>query len=153
MKTIATMLEEGVIDLSLKASRKKQAIKELAALLAGTGKVSDCEKIAKAVLAREKVASTGIGHGIAIPHKLSPSVQETVMVFGRSKEGIAFDAIDRKPAHLLFFIVGPENSSADHLKLLSRLSRLLTQESFRDQLMEARSPEEVVALFRNNEES
>jgi fructose-specific phosphotransferase system IIA component len=153
VKTIATMLEEGNIDLELKANKKKQAIQELAGLMNDTGRVPDCARIAKEVLAREKSSSTGIGHGIAIPHKLTPLARETVMVFGRSRGGVAFDSIDRKPVHLLFFIIGPENATADHLKLLSRLSRLLTQERFRDELMAAESGKDVIELFRRNEES
>lgn len=147
------MLEEGRIELDLKAVKKKQAIQELAALMSETGKVPECSKIAKEVLAREKSASTGIGHGIAIPHKLTPLARETVMVFGRSSRGVAFDSIDRKPVHLLFFIIGPENATGEHLKLLSRLSRLLTLEWFRTGLMEAEKAGEVVELFRRNEEA
>ncbi len=147
------MLEEGKIDLDLKAGKKKQVIKELTSLMDKTGRIPDCAGIAKEILAREKSSSTGIGHGIAIPHKLTPLARETVMVFGRSSAGVAFDSIDRKPVHLLFFILGPENATADHLKLLSRLSRLLTQEAFRNELMAAKSEEEVIELFRRNEES
>jgi fructose PTS system EIIBC or EIIC component len=153
VKTIATMLEEGKIELDLKSVKKKQVILELTELLKQTGKIPDCDKLVKEIMAREKSSSTGIGHGIAIPHKLTSLAKETIIVFGRSKAGVAFDAIDRKPAHLIFFIVGPENATADHLKLLSRLSRLLTQETFRDQLMAASSDKDVLELFRRNEET
>lgn len=152
MKTIAAMLESGAIELELRAKKKKAVILELAELLGKNGEVSDWKKIAKAVLDREKSASTGIGHGVAIPHRLCPSIHETVIAFGRSERGVPFDSIDRKPAHLIFFILGPEDASAEHLRLLSRLSRLLTQESFRKQLREASSPEAVIDLFRDSEE-
>jgi fructose-specific phosphotransferase system IIA component len=152
VKTIATMLDEGAIDLKLKATKKKQIIQELTCLMESTGKIPDCKAIAKEVLAREKNASTGIGHGIAIPHKLTPKASETAMVFGRSDRGVNFDSIDRKPVHLFFFIIGPEHASGDHLKLLSRLSRFLTQEPFREELLAAGSGEEVIELFQRSEE-
>lgn len=152
MKSIATMLEEGAIDLDLKANKKKPVILELTALMESTGRVGECKAIAKEVLEREKSASTGIGHGIAIPHKLSPRVDQTTMVFGRSSRGVNFDSIDRKPVHLFFFIIGPEKATAEHLKLLSRLSRFLTQEAFRNELMAANTSREVIELFRRSEE-
>jgi fructose-specific phosphotransferase system IIA component len=150
--SITELLTSECIQLDLKERRKKRVIAELTALLEAAGRISDGESLADRIVERESIASTGIGHGIAIPHCLTGLVDRTVMAFGRSEAGIPFDAADNKPARLIFLLAGPQTATAEHLKLLSKLSRLLTEKTFREALMAASSPEEIIELFRKGEE-
>lgn len=138
--------------MSLNERRKKRVIPELTAMLEQAGKVSDGTALADKIIEREALASTGIGHGIAIPHCLTQLVDTTVMAFGRSTSGIPFDSADNKPAQLIFLLAGPQSATGEHLKLLSKLSRILTEQQFRTQLLEAQQAEEVIELFQRAEE-
>ncbi|MFO7850299.1 MAG: PTS sugar transporter subunit IIA [Spirochaetia bacterium] len=151
MISIAEMMSPDRINLELKEKKKKKVIQELAEMLGETGIVNDSSSLTKQILKRESMASTGIGHGIAIPHVLTDLVDQTLITFGRSSRGIAFDSVDNRPVYLFFLIVGPSSCSGEHLKLLSKLSRLLTDESFREKLLGAEKPEEVIELFRRGE--
>ena len=121
-------------------------------MLQNAGKVSDGSALANKIIDREAMASTGIGHGIAIPHCLTNLVDTTVMAFGRSLSGVPFDSADNKPAQLIFLLAGPQSATGAHLKLLSKLSRILTEKQFRIQLLDAQEAEEVIELFRRAEE-
>ncbi len=153
MILISELLSPECIQLSLKERRKKRVIPELTALLEQAGKVSDGTALADKIIEREALASTGIGHGIAIPHCLTNLVDTTVMAFGRSVSGIPFDSADNKPAQLIFLLAGPQSATGQHLKLLSKLSRILTQQQFRTHLFKAQEAEEVIELFRRAEEA
>lgn len=139
------------IRLDLQATRKEAAVKELVGLLADTGGVSDPDRLICELLGREQLASTGVGEGVALPHKLSSAVERSAIVIGRSARGIPFDAVDHKPAHLIFLLVGPSACHMEHLRVLSKLSRLLHNPEFRARLMAVTSPNEVAALFREQE--
>lgn len=140
-----------LIKLELAATQKVDAIKELITLLDKAGYVSDSEAFLKSVLEREKVGSTGIGKGIAIPHSRTATVREVVVAVGRSSEGIEFEALDNKPVHLIFLIAAPIESGGLYLKALARLSRLLRYQEFRNELMEAKTVEEVIKIISSEE--
>jgi fructose-specific phosphotransferase system IIA component len=140
-----------LIQLELASTQKVDAIKELIDLLDGAGFVTDVEAFLKSVLEREKVGSTGIGKGIAIPHSRTSTVREVVVAFGRSENGIEFDALDNKPVHLIFLIAAPIESGGLYLKALARLSRLLRYQEFRNELMEAGSVEDVIKIISSEE--
>lgn len=152
MISITELLTPECIQLDLTERRKKRVIAELTGILEAAGRVRDGAALADSIIERENIASTGIGHGIAIPHCLTGLADRTVMAFGRSEAGIPFDAADNKPARLIFLLAGPRTATVEHLKLLSKLSRLLTEESFREALLDAESPEEIIELFRKGEE-
>lgn len=152
MITLSELLSPECIQMNLKERRKKRVIPELTALLEQAGKVSDGNALANKIIEREALASTGIGHGIAIPHCLTNLVDTTIMAFGRSIAGIPFDSADNKPAQLIFLLAGPQSATGIHLKLLSKLSRILTEQQFRNQLLAAQEVEEVLELFRRAEE-
>ncbi|HDQ14307.1 MAG TPA: PTS sugar transporter subunit IIA [Sediminispirochaeta sp.] len=147
------MLSPECIKLELKEKRKKKVILELSKLLEQAGKVNDAKALSKKVIQREAMASTGIGHGIAIPHCLTDMVDQTVMAFGICRQGIAFDAADNRPVKLIFLLAGPPSATSEHLKLLSKLSRLLTEESFRNRIYEVETPRQLIELFRQGEEA
>ncbi|MBI3039258.1 PTS sugar transporter subunit IIA [bacterium] len=140
-----------LIKLELEATRKVEAIKELIGVLDGAGYITDGESFLKSVLEREKVGSTGIGKGIAIPHSRTNAIREVVVAFGRSKKGIEFDALDNKPVFLIFMIASPVESGGLYLKALARLSRLLRYPDFRNELMEATTAEEVIKIISSEE--
>ena len=152
MIDISKLLSPECIQMDLNEKRKKRVIYELTDVLERAGKVSDGKALADKIIEREAMASTGIGHGIAIPHCLTNLVDTTVMAFGRNVSGIPFDSADNKPAQLIFLLAGPQAATAQHLKLLSKLSRILTEQKFRTQLLEAQDAEEVIGLFRRAEE-
>lgn len=137
--------------LELTSTTKADAIKELVEMLDAAGYLTDAEAFLKAVFDREKVGSTGIGRGIAIPHSRTAMVRNVVVAVGRSANGIDFEAIDNRPVHLIFLIAAPVESGGLYLKALARLSRLLRYQDFRNKLMEASSVEEIVEIISAEE--
>jgi PTS system nitrogen regulatory IIA component len=104
-------------------------------------------EILSILLEREKLGSTGIGDGIAIPHGKSTELSQIISGFGLSKRGINFDSLDGKPAHLFFLLVAPENSVGTHLKMLARISRMLKNVEFRKKLLGANSQQEIYQII------
>jgi fructose-specific phosphotransferase system IIA component len=152
MSALWQILDPRCIELEIKARRKEEALEEMTELLGKAGRVPSRDELLKALLAREKLTSTGVGDGIAIPHAMLPGLEETLLAFGRKAEGLPFDAIDRKPVQLIFLLAGPRGHEFVHLQLLSRLARLMRDTSFRQALMGADTPQEVHDLFRVREE-
>lgn len=152
MNMLAELLEASTIKLELEARKKPEALQEMVELLYRAGKIERPEAALAGLAEREKLTSTGIGSGIAIPHLLSEETRETVMAFGRKSEGLRFESVDNRPVTLVFLIIGPKNQEYAHLRLLSRLSRLLHDSSFRRALLDARTPEEVLQIIRRKEE-
>ena len=144
---ITELLNVNLIKLELTSKTKEDVIKEMAKLLEENGKLLDKDKYIKAVLDREKEFSTGIGMGIAIPHGKSSGVKEPALVFGRSSGGIDYQSMDDELAHLFFLIAVPEESSDEHLKILSQISRKLMHSELRDSLMKASTSEEIITLL------
>ena len=144
---ILDIVREELILADLKAVSKKEAIEEMAALAARYDERLSLEPLLDVLLEREKLGSTGIGDGVAIPHGKIPGIDAVVAVFARSAEGIDFESMDNKKAHLFFLLVAPENSTGDHLKALAKISRLMKEPQFRMDLMEAKSREEILRAF------
>jgi PTS system nitrogen regulatory IIA component len=96
---------------------------------------------------RERLGSTGMGEGVAIPHGKIKEVDKLLVCFGRSRSGVDFESLDGKPTHLFCLLVAPEDSSGMHLKMLARISRLRKDAAFRQRLMEALSAEEIYLIF------
>ena len=152
MNTLADLLEASTMKPELEARKKNDALQELVELLHRAGKIEDPETTLKGLIDREKLTSTGIGSGIAIPHLLSPQAKQTVMAFGRKREGLRFDSVDNQPVTLIFLIVGPKHQEYAHLRLLSHLSRLLHDGRFRQALLDATTPEEILQIIRRREQ-
>lgn len=140
---IKQILSKNCIIDRLAARTKEEAIAELAELLARNFSNLPQEETVQILLEREKLGSTGIGNGVAIPHGKISALTQIVTGFGRSMEGIAFDSQDGKPAHLFFVLLAPENAASLHLKALARLSRLLKDVHFRNKLMEAANADQL----------
>ena len=125
-------LQKDAIAPTLVATDKAGVLAELAQVLVATGKVASAPAAVQVLQEREKLGSTGIGEGIAIPHGKIKELDQVVAVFGRSTGGVEFDSMDGAPVHLFFLLMAPENSASTHLKALARISRLLKDRSFRE---------------------
>lgn len=134
---LTELLTPERIKVPIAAADKPGVLRELTQLLAERAGV-DAEPLLAAVLEREQVLSTGIGHGIAIPHAKSPTVAELSLVAGSAPHGVPFDALDGEPVRLYFLLIGPESAAGQHVKALSRIARLVRRESVRETLLQAR---------------
>jgi len=149
---ITDMLKREFVVEQLKAGNKRDALAELAGVFAiGRIKV-DSEAMLHVLLERERLGSTGIGDGIAIPHGKLSGLEEMVVSFGRSREGIAFEAMDGKPVHLFFLLMAPENSAGQHLKALAKISRMLKDANFRKSLLEAKMHEDLFRIIAEKDD-
>lgn len=151
MKILDIVPPEAVVD-DLRAGTKEGVLRELAGAVAATVPGLSAEALAQVLIEREGLGSTGIGEGVAIPHGKIRGIDRLVAAFGRSREGVQFHSLDGKPAHLFFLIVAPENSAGMHLKALARVSRLLKDDRFRGSLMAARDADELIRIFREEDE-
>lgn len=149
---ISELLKPKAIIMEIKAKEKLTAIEELVAHMVANEFVGDGKEFIKALAKRENLESTGIGDGIAIPHARTNAVKKLVLAFARSPDGVDFSAIDGKPSHLIFLIASPESKKAEYIMALAKLSRLLRKLPVREQLRNASSPEEVLAIVKHNEE-
>jgi len=150
---IADILNEKVIVTNLPGTTKAEIINAMIDLAATNEKVIDKEKMRAAIFEREKIMSTGVGSGFAIPHGKTDAVQDIVAAFAITDQPIDYQSLDDQPVRIVFLLVGRDNSVGPHIKLLSRISRLMNKEEFRKRLIEAESPSEVLKIFRQEESS
>jgi len=148
---ISDFLSKEFFIPELKSSDKNEAINELIDLFSSDPRVEDIEDVRKNVFEREKIMSTGIGKGFAVPHGKSDSIKEIIAAFGRSTKGIDFEAMDGQPVNLIFLIVGRNDSISIHIKLLSRISRMMNKDDFRNRLLNAANAEELYKVFIDEE--
>jgi PTS system nitrogen regulatory IIA component len=135
------------------ASRDKNAaIEEMAEWLVSHHRHLNKQKVLTVLLEREKISTTAIGEGVAIPHGKLPGVERVLGVFARSPQGVDFASLDGGPTHLFFVLIAPENAAADHLKALARISRLLKDEAFRRRLMEGQTSQELFKIIAEEDE-
>lgn len=133
--------------------REKNAVlEELADLLATHHSELDKKNVLNVFLERERISTTAIGEGVAIPHGKLSGVERVLGAFARSPEGVDFASLDGGATHLFFALIAPENAAADHLKALARISRLLKDEAFRRRLMAGQSAEELFAIIVEEDE-
>jgi fructose-specific phosphotransferase system IIA component len=149
---VSELLKKEFIIPELRGETKEEIINELIDLFKNDPRVEDIEKVRSAVLDREKIMSTGVGKGFAIPHGKTSAVKEIVGAFGKIKDGIDYESLDGNPVQLVFLLVGKDSLISTHIKLLSRISRLMNKDDFRHRLTEANSAAEIVKLFSDEEE-
>jgi nitrogen PTS system EIIA component len=145
MKIVEFLRPECVI-ASLTGQTGQAVLAELCRPLAQT-QHGDGQKLLETLLEREKLGSTGVGDGVAIPHGKVPGLPALMACFGRAPAGVDFRAIDNKPTHLFFALFAPENSAGAHLKALARISRIFKNSAFRDAILKAPSAEEIFRLI------
>lgn len=139
------------IKIPLESRNKDDLLRELVDVIGGPADAADREDVLRAVREREAVLSTGIGHGVAIPHGKSSAVDGLQMAAGRSAAPVDFDALDGQPVSLFFLLVGPESAAGPHIKALSRISRLVRKDEVRAKLVAARTPEEFLQALQEAE--
>lgn len=141
--TITDILSADRVVPELKATTKDGVLEELAALLVGQIPQATPDRLVAVLRERERLNSTAIGDGIAIPHGRLPGTKSVVAGFARSPHGVDFDSVDRQPTQLFFVLIAPDDAAAMHLKALARISRLLKDKGFREQLLSLKTREEL----------
>jgi nitrogen PTS system EIIA component len=144
---IAEFLKPDAIVEELKSTSKTDILRELSAALARSNPNVSPQRLAQVLEERERVNSTGVGEGVAIPHGKLGELSTLTASFGVSHAGIDFDAHDKKPTFLFFALVAPENSAGLHLKALARISRLFRNASFRESILAAKGAQEIYSLI------
>ena len=148
------IIEEKNIIPELKARDKIGVLERLAELISTQEPSIDKNDLVKVLVERERLGTTGIGDGVAIPHGKLSGVKQPIVSFGRSKEGLDFDSMDGQPAYLFFLLVAPENSSGAHLQVLAKIAKILKSSAFRKKLMEATTKEEIYqTIIQTDEET
>ena len=147
LSVTSILTEDRIKDLS--STEKVSALKEMVDMISSSGLIQDSKALFDAVLAREKIMSTGIGIGIAVPHVKIASVKGFVMAMGRKKEGIEFESLDGKPVKLLVMIAAPEGEQDNYLRLLARIVSIFKNENFLNQVLTATNPSEILSLFKD----
>ena len=142
---IVDLIKRDMVVPELRATDKREVLAEVAAHLAGQVRTLDREQLLKVLLERERLASTAIGEGVAIPHGKLGAVTEIIACLGRAPGGVDFDSMDGQPTFLFFVLVAPENSTGAHLKALARISRVFKDAEFRRRLLLA---DDAEAMYR-----
>lgn len=150
---VSEILNEKLIATGLEAADKYELIEKMIELASASGNMTNKEKVKECVLEREKLVSTGVGKGFAIPHGKTDEIKDIVAAFAILKTPVDFDSIDLEPVKYVFLVVGKESLLNAHIKLLSKISRMMNKEEFREQLDEAKSPSEVLNMFRQEEQA
>jgi fructose-specific phosphotransferase system IIA component len=147
---LASLLSAGQIIPEMKATERWSAIVELTDLLVAQGKIKpeDGDGILAALKQREEEMSTGIGFGIAIPHASSDGIEEVAVSFGRSSQGIDFEALDDAPVKFVLLFVVPKNNFQTHLRTLASIAKFLNDRNVRESLAAAKTADEIAGIFR-----
>jgi len=148
---IVDFIREDLILPELSATAKPDVLVELATHLAKHHNGVSRDELLRVLVEREKLASTAIGEGVAIPHGKLDAVGKLVACVGRAREGVDFDSMDGRPTHLFFVLVAPENSTGVHLKALARISRLFKDPEFRTRLMAAEGAKEMFEVIADED--
>jgi fructose-specific phosphotransferase system IIA component len=148
---ISEILTTDLVLTGLAGDSKDEVIDAMIDLVGRSPKVLDKEKVRQAIFEREKIMSTGVGHGFAIPHGKTDAVSDIVAAFAVTAREIDYESLDEKPVRLVFLLVGKDNLVGPHIKLLSRISRLMNKEEFRRRLLGFKTPEEIIEGFRQEE--
>ncbi len=151
MVLLSELLSSLRVKVPLAATTKDEVLRELVDVLATGGCVRDPEAVLRVVRDREQVLSTGIGHGVALPHGKSDACPELCVAGGVTVSPVEFEALDREPVRLVFLLVGPESAAGPHIKALSRISHLVRRLEVRERLMQAEDDEAFLQALREAE--
>lgn len=142
------LIDEDLIIMDLKATDKKGVIGELVDLFVKKEVVTNRNDLIKAINKREKLESTGIGNGIAIPHARDKSVKQIKVAFGRAVEGVDFESLDELLIYFVFMVIAPQDVGGEYLQAIAKVLRFLKSETNRDAVLEAKDAKEVIALIK-----
>jgi PTS system nitrogen regulatory IIA component len=144
---IVDLLNVSAVEANLNAETKEQVLEEMTDVMLRAAPL-DREQVLSVLQERERLGSTGIGSGVAIPHGKIADIDQMYLAFGRSTKGVDFDSMDGKMAHLFFLLIAPEESVSTHLKTLARISKLLKKQDVRTELLEADNAEDIYKIIR-----
>ena len=148
---ISSLLKERFINLDLKGDNKIRVIAELVELISKSEKLKNKKSFLNAMLEREKVGSTGIGNGVAIPHAKSKGVHNFILAFARRNEGIDFEALDGEKTFLFFILASPKDDVGNHLKILAEISRLVKDKFTIESLKKAKNKKDILKIISTYE--
>ena len=148
---LSSVLVPERIKLNLTNTRKNDVIEELCELALASGRIHDRDEVLSLFYAREELKTTGIGHGVAIPHAQSDQVEGIVVALGISRQDIDYQALDQQPVHIVILIAAETHQSIPYLSLLSRISRIMRKDDIRARLIAAESPGEVLEIIQHEE--
>ncbi|MFA5238109.1 MAG: PTS sugar transporter subunit IIA [Phycisphaerae bacterium] len=150
--TLTKILRQSCVKVPLESKDKKSAITELVDLLDANGLLLDKEAVLQTVLMREQTRSTGIGSRIAVPHGKCKAVKELVMAIGITNKPIDFESIDGQPVTIIILLVSPANETGPHIQALAKISKLMLDVEFKEELEKATSSDKIYELLCNREE-
>ncbi|NBC84642.1 MAG: PTS transporter subunit EIIA [Bacteroidetes bacterium] len=148
---INQLLSPDRIRIGLPGTSKADVINALVDVLAGHPAIDSIETVRRAIFSREEMMSTGVGKGLGLPHAKTDAAQETIAAFATTESPVEFGAIDDEPVHLLLLLVGPEADKSHHIKILGRISRLVSRDDLRSDLRDAASADDVLRLLKDGE--
>lgn len=148
---ISDFLNEDLLELNFSASDTESCIRKLVDILERNSLLKNPKEVFEKLIEREKVMSTGIGIGVAIPHARCSSLSRTVVSLALSKSGIEFKAIDGKPVKVVFLIVGPPEAASLHVNLLAQIARMIKNPGFTDKLLQAKTSSEIIEIIKEKE--
>ena len=151
IRPVYTLLSPDRVALQLTATDKADAIRQLVALLDGHPSVTNLEEVGASVLKRERVMSTGVGKGLALPHAKTDAVKDLVVALAITEEAIPFEAIDEQPVRILLLMVAPPDAAMQHIRLLGHIPRMMNREQFRHRLLHASDAASVLRFFEEEE--
>lgn len=149
---IAEILREQCIVADIKGKTKREIIAELVEALEKARLIEDVETVVNVVMEREKLGSTGIGNGVAVPHGKLKNINNIVCALGRSQNGVDFDAVDRGLVHIFFLVLAPEDSASLHLKVLSRITKILRDQSLRKKVIKLSNTHDIYMSILEEDE-
>ncbi len=149
---VSDILEEGGIEVELKSNTKNEVLDELIGLINTSFNFENIDEIRKAIYDREKLSSTGIGNGLAIPHAKVVGVDRIVAGIGLSKKGIDFSSLDKMPAHIFFILISPKEDQGSHVKTLAKIAKIFKNKEWRDKLIECESSKGVIQFIKEKED-
>ncbi len=148
---INQLLRPEQVRIRLPGATKAEVINGLVDVLDGHEDIDSLDAVRDAIFDREEMMSTGVGKGLGLPHAKTPSATDTVATFATTEQPVDFGAIDDDPIRLLLLLVGPEDHKSKHIKILGRISRLVSRDSLRERLISAEEPETVIDILRKGE--
>jgi fructose PTS system EIIBC or EIIC component len=144
---ISDILHKNSIKINLFVQSKDELLDEMLELAVASGNITDEDDVKREIIKRESIMSTGVGGGIALPHAKSNSINDSVGALAILAAPIDYDALDNKPVNIVFLLLGKENNVGNHLRLLSKISRLLNDDDFRAKLLGCRNSADILKLF------
>lgn len=148
---IFSLLSTQTILPNLQANDKTEVLDKMVSSLRDQVSDGELERIRDAVFEREKIMSTGVGKGLAIPHGKAAGIEQTYAAFAILEDPVDYEAIDDQPVSMVFLLVGPQASNSLHIKMLSRISRLMNNSEFRERLKTCSTAEDIIEQFKEEE--